>query len=165
MTVYKTSYLNLLEINIMEATAVWTHPLIYVDVEPEHDFVGAATHCEDLAASALESEHMSTQHELYQRLHECLIRLQPTLIDPIPENQIAQFTVDVMPRARPAMDTETELLCEYCLALSHLLSGNPLSLSVEETLQGLLYELTCFMVDTMLAPRWLSTPLGLQPIA
>jgi hypothetical protein len=137
---------------------------MYVEVSPESDFTVAATHCEELAASALESEHMSTQYALYKRLHECLTRLQPTLMDPIPENQIAQFTVSTLPRTRPAMDTETDLLCEYCLALSHLLSGNPLSLSVEETLQGLLYELTCFMADTMLAPRWLSTPLGLQPI-
>lgn len=149
----------------MEATAVWTHPLLYVNVEPESDFTEAATHCENLAASALEAEHMQTQHELYQRLHECLIQLQPTLIDPIPDNMIAQFTVNEMPRAQPQMDTESDLLCEYCLALSHLLSGNALSLSVEETLQGLLYELTCFLRDTMLAPRWLNTPLGLQPIA
>ncbi|MDX6021818.1 hypothetical protein SIL08_16200 [Scandinavium sp. V105_16] len=149
----------------MEATAVWTHPLLFVNVEPETDFTEVAEHCENLAASALEAEHMQTQHELYQRLHECLTQLQPTLLDPIPDNLIAQFTVNEMPSTEPVMDTETELLCEYCLALSHLLSGNPLSLSVEETLQGLLYELTCFMTDTMLAPRWLNTPQGLQPIA
>ena len=117
-----------------------------------------------LAAGALDTEHLPTQHELYQRLHECLTQLQPTLLEPIDENQMAQFTVSTLPRTRPTMDTESELLCEYCLALSHLLSGNPLSISVEETLQGLLYELTAFMTDTMLAPRWLSTPQGLQPI-
>lgn len=148
----------------MEATAVWTHPLLYVTVEPETNFAEAATHCEDLAASALESEHLNTQHQLYQRLHECLTRLQPTLLEPITEEQMPQFTVSRMPSSAPTMDTESELLCEYCLALSHLLSGNPLSLSVEETLQGLLYELTCFLADTMLAPRWLETPQGLRPI-
>lgn len=149
----------------MEANAVWTHPLLYVDVEPETDFVKAATHCEELAASALEAEHMQTQHELYDRLNACLTQLQPTLMDEIPEEQKAQFTVSALPHTFPKMDTESELLCEYCLALSHLLSGHPLSLSTEETLQGLLYELTCFLSDTMLAPRWLRTPLGVEPIA
>ncbi|MCS2162813.1 hypothetical protein MUU47_17110 [Scandinavium sp. H11S7] len=149
----------------MEAPAVWTHPLLYVDIEPQTDFAEAAAHCEKLAAGALDTEHLPTQHELYQRLHECLTQLQPMLLEPIDENQMAQFTVSTLPRSRPTMDTESELLCEYCLALSHLLSGNPLSISVEETLQGLLYELTAFMTDTMLAPRWLSTPQGLRPIA
>lgn len=149
----------------MEAPAAWTHPLLHTELSPDMDFVEAAKQCEELVASALETEHLERQHELYQRLHECLEQLQPTLLDSIPEERMPEFTVSVLPDARPAMDTESELLCEYCLALSKLLSGNPLSFSIEETLQGLLYELTCFLADTILAPRWLTTPQGVRPIA
>lgn len=146
----------------MEAPAVWTHPLLFTEFDPSLDFVDVATQCEELAASALESEHLETQHDLYQRLHTCLAQLQPTLLDPIPDDRMAEFTVSVLPDCRPAMETESELLCEYCLALSKLLSGQPLSIRVEETLQGLLYELTCFLSDTILAPRWINTPQGVK---
>jgi len=148
----------------MEAPIVWTHPLLFTELELSPDFVDVATQCEELAASARESEHLETQHELYERLHACLAQLQPTLLDPIPDDRIAEFTVNVLPDHPPAMETESELLCEYCLALSQLLSGKPLSISIEETLQGLLYELTCFLSDTILAPRWINTPQGLKTL-
>lgn len=148
----------------MEAPAAWTDPLLPAEQPAELDFVDAAKQCEELVASALETEQLEKQYEIYQRLHACLTQLQPTLLEPIPEARMAEFTVDALPETRPAMETESELLCEYCLALSRLLSGNPLSMSIEETLQGLLYELTCFLADTMLAPRWVTTPQGLQPI-
>jgi len=39
-----------------------------------------------------------------------------------------------------------------------------MTLDVEETLKGLLYDLTCFLSDTMQAPRWLKTPQGNVPL-
>lgn len=148
----------------MEAPVAWTNPLLYVDIEAAADFIETATHCEKLAEEALETEHLKTQHDLYERLHECLQKLYPTLNDPIPEELVEKFTVTTPPLHPPVMDTESELLCEYCLALSKLLAGNPLSLDIEETLKGLLYELTSFLTDTMLAPRWLATADGLESL-
>lgn len=148
----------------MEAPAVWTHPLMYVEVEPESDFIDTIKHCENLAATALDEEDMLTQQALYQRLHQCLSLLHPTLNDPIPESLVEQFTVNVRPTTSPAMDTESDLLCEYCIALSELLSGSPRTLRIDETLQGLLYDLTSFLADTMQAPRWLNTSKGLHPL-
>ncbi|MBB1201548.1 hypothetical protein EGM70_14765 [Enterobacteriaceae bacterium 89] len=148
----------------MEASPVWTHPLLYVDVEPETDFIATIVHCEKLAADAMETEHTTTQHDLYQRLHQCLSALRPTLLDPIPEELEAQFTVSTLPAHPPAMETESDQLCDYCLALSELLCGKRMTLDVEETLKGLLYDLTCFLSDTMQAPRWLKTPLGNVPL-
>lgn len=148
----------------MESTAVWTHPLLYVNLEPETDFLATIAHCEKLAGDAMESEHQNTQKKLYLRLHECLSALQPTLLDPIPEALEAQLTVDAYPSTLPAMETESDLLCEYCLTLSGLLSGKPLDVKHHETLQGLLYDLTCFLSDTMQAPRWLKTPQGKIPL-
>ena len=148
----------------MEASAVWTHPLLFVDVEPETDFIATIVHCEKLAADAMEAEHTATQHELYQRLNDCLSALRPTLLDPIPEEMEEQFTVAARPISPPVMETESDMLCDYCLALSELLSGKHLSLDIEEALKGLLYELTCFLADTMQAPRWLKTPSGKVPL-
>ncbi|MGL4725093.1 MAG: hypothetical protein ACRCWW_11395 [Scandinavium sp.] len=148
----------------MEAPAVWTHPLMYVEVEPESNFIGAIKHCENLAATALDEENMLTQQALYLRLHQCLSQLHPVLNDPIPEAQVEQFTASVRPEISPSMDTESDLLCEYCIALSELLSGSPRTLRIDETLQGLLYDLTSFLADIMQAPRWLKTPEGLHPL-
>lgn len=148
----------------MEPSAVCTPSLLSEETEFDSDFVEAAKQCEHLAASALEDEDLFKQQALYQRLHQCLSQLQPTLNDPIPQEMVAQFTVSTRPQTVPAMDTESDLLCEYCIALSELLSGNRLTFSIEQTLQGLLYELTCFLSDTMLAPRWLATPEGTEPL-
>ena len=147
----------------MEASAVWNHPLLNANIEPETDFIATIRHCEQLAGDAMETEHTATQHQLYQRLHECLSVLHPTLLDPIPEERIEQFTVATRPPRTPTMETESDMLCQYCLSLSALLSGKPRSLRIDEDLQGLLYDLTCFLSDTMQAPRWLQTPQG--PVA
>lgn len=148
----------------MESPLVWTHPQRYVSGEAETDFIAAITQCEKLAGDAMESEHQPTQYQLYQQLHDYLTAIHPTLLDPIPEALEEQFTTRTFPESMPTMDTESDLLCEYCLTLSELLSGHALDVRGEETLQGLLYELTCFLADTMRAPRWLKTPQGRVPL-
>lgn len=148
----------------MESSAVWTHPLLYVDVEPVTQFCETATHCEQLAGDALETEDNQTRQELLLRLNVCLSALLPTLNDPIPEAQVEQFCTRTMPVSPPTLETESDLLCEYCLTLCKLLSGETMNIQLEETLRGLLYELTCYLADTIHAPRWLHTSAGLQPL-
>lgn len=149
----------------MESTPVWAQTIPCVSTDPDTDFTDTIRQCEHLAAVALETEHASSQREMYQRLHHGLSELLPGLNDPVPAHMVDRLTVETPPTRFPTLDSESDLLCEYCIALSHLLSGGKMSVTVEETLQGLLYELTAYLADIMNAPRWLRTPNGLQHIA
>ncbi|EMN5859885.1 hypothetical protein [Pluralibacter gergoviae] len=148
----------------METTAVWqlSVPPDFIDVEA--DFVTAAAHCERLAVTAQETENMATQRELYQLLNSGLNQLLPVLNEPIPDADREAFTVDTLPASSPMLDCDSDLLCEYCLALSELLGGGRMSVSVEEALQGLLSDLIRLLTDHIAAPRWLRTAEGVQPL-
>lgn len=148
----------------MDTTAVWNQTLPQAVIDEHADFIDIAEHCEALAATALERAYDEKSREQYHQLHHALTLLQPTLNDPIPAHLIARLTTGHRPASQPGMDTESDLLCEYCLTLSHLLSGESLGQEEEQSLRGLLYELTCFLADTMTAPRWLRTPEGLIPL-
>lgn len=148
----------------MDPTAVWNQTLPLAEIDEHADFIEIAEHCEALAATTLERVYDEKSREMYQQLHHLLMLLQPTLNDPIPDHLIARLTTTHRPASPPGMDTESDLLCEYCLTLSHLLSGDPLTREEEQSLRGLLYELTCFLADTMTAPRWLQTSGGLIPL-
>lgn len=148
---------------MMEPTSILP-PSVCVSPAAEADFVAVALGCEQLSASALEMEDMSAQRVVYRELNSLLSRLLPVLNEPIPQSCQTHFIVDKLPDTPPALESDGDLLCEYCLALSELLAGGKMSLAIEENLQGLLAELTRFLSDTIAAPRWLRTPGGLTPI-
>lgn len=149
----------------MEHTAAWHFPLPADYIDPHEDFVAAAAHCEQLALTAQDTENMMTQRELYRQLNECLSQLLPVLNDPIPQGSRDAFIVDTLPAVPPNLDCDSDLLCDYCLALSELLAEGRMPLSIEETLQALLSDLIRLLAETIAAPRWLRTPDGLQPVA
>lgn len=149
----------------METTTVWQDPLPADFIDVEADFVAAAAHCERLAVTAQEAENMAEQRELYRRLNSGLSQLLPVLNEPIADADRGAFIVDTPPASSPALDCDSDLLCEYCLALSELLAAGRMPISVEETLQGLLSDLIRLLTDTIAAPRWLRTAQGLQPLA
>lgn len=144
----------------METQAVWNVPPVLPTLPADANFLELAEHCEMLASRVLEETRAHSHPLLHQQLATTLAALHPTLRDPIPPTLIDKLTTDTLPRQPPAMDTESDLLCEYCLVLNQLLAGDRLTGSQEATLKGLLYELTCFLADTITAPRWLRTSSG-----
>lgn len=149
----------------METTSVWQIPVPPDFIDAETDFVAAAAHCEQLAVTAQDAESMTLQRELYQKLHSGLSQLLPVLNDPIPDAAREPFIVDTLPSSPPALDCDSDLLCEYCIALSELLAAGRMPISVEETLQGLLCDLIRLLTDHIAAPRWLRTAEGLRPLS
>jgi len=88
------------------------------------------------------------------RLNACQMLLQPTLNDVIPPHLVPQLTVDTPPAEPPRFEPESDLLCEYCLTLTHVLNSQSLPPDMEKTLTGLLCELVWYFADIMKAPRW-----------
>ena len=148
----------------MEATAVFQLPVPTDFIDPEEDFVAAAARCERLGVAGQDTENMAAQREIYRQLGEHLSRLLPELNEPIPPACREAFTVDTRPAAPPTLNCDSDLLCEYCIALSELLAQGRMPISIEDTLQGLLGDLLRLQTDLISAPRWLRTPDGLVPL-
>ncbi|WP_159565910.1 hypothetical protein [Budvicia diplopodorum] len=126
------------------------------------DFIEQAEYCERLVENLLDSHNPSERLALCGQLSSMLERLQPKLNEPIPPHLIERFTVDSIPTSVPVFEPETELLCSYSLALSQLLAGRTFLPEMEETLNGLLFELVCYFSDELRMPRFVRTPTGVE---
>lgn len=148
----------------MEATAVWQFPVPTDFIDLEEDFIAAAARCERLGVAAQDTENMAAQREIYRQLGEHLSHLLPILNEPIPPACQESFTVETRPAVSPTLNCDSDLLCEYCIALSELLAQGRMPISIEDTLQGLLSDLLRLQTDIISAPRWLRTPDGLEAL-
>lgn len=128
------------------------------------DFTVLATYSEHIAEALMESDKPAQQLALYERLAACLTRLRATLHDPIPPHLIESLTVNALPTRTPRFEPGSELLCDYSLTLTRLLIGQTLRPNIEQTLTGLLCDLTCYFTAELKAPRWLRTADGVKMI-
>ncbi|WP_318376577.1 hypothetical protein [Enterobacter sp.] len=138
----------------MATTLNQTHPLLTVPFTADTDFTVLADHCEHFAETLIESDDPALRLAMCGRLNACLMLLQPTLNDIIPPHLVPQLTVDTPPAEFPHFEPESDLLCEYCLALTRLVNSQSLPPDMEKTLTGLLCELVWYFTDIMKAPRW-----------
>ena len=116
--------------------------LLTVPFNATTDFTVLADYCARFAETLIETDDPALRLALCGRLHAALALLQPTLHDPIPPHLTESLTVDTLPATPEHFISEPDSLCEYCLALLQLLLERPAEPKMEQTLTGLLCELT-----------------------
>lgn len=141
-----------------------THPLLTIPFSAATDFTELAGYCELLAETMLESDDPALRMALCGRLSACITLLKSTLNDPVPHHLAESLTVDILPPISLGFDPDSELLCDYSLAVTELLTGGLLSRERERTLTGLLAELVSYFAADLKAPRWIRTPDGVRCI-
>lgn len=146
----------------MATITTHTHPLLTVSFSDATDFTVLADYCEHLAENLMESDDPALQLAFNTRLTAALARLRPTLNQPIPAHLTERLTTDALPATAPCFEPDSDLLCDYCLALAKLLAGRGLSLEMEHTLTGLLAELVWYFTAELKAPRWIRTANGVK---
>ncbi len=139
-----------------------THPLLSIPFSAATDFTELAGYCELFAETLLESDDPALRMALCGRLSACIALLRSTLDEPVPHHLAESLTVDILPEVSLGIDPDSELLCDYCLAVTELLTGGALSRERERTLAGLLAELVWYLADGLKAPRWIRTPDGVR---
>ncbi|WP_425482151.1 hypothetical protein [Budvicia diplopodorum] len=152
----------------MPATPTQTHfsqdSLLTLAFDASDDFTQLAGYCERLVENLVECHSLPERLALCSRLTAMLTLLQPALAKPIPRRLIESLTVDDIPETSPCFEPETELLCDYCLTLAQLLSGRTFVPEMEQTLNGLLFELVCYFADELRMPRFVRTVAGVKLI-
>ncbi|TCL06279.1 hypothetical protein [Sodalis ligni] len=141
-----------------------THPLLSIPFSAATDFTELAGYCELCAETLLESDDPALRMALCGRLSACIALLKSTLNDPVPHHLAESLTVDILPPVSLDFDPDSELLCDYSLAVAELITGGSLSRERERTLTGLLAELVCYFAADLKAPRWIRTPDGVRCI-
>ncbi|WP_285110679.1 hypothetical protein [Leclercia adecarboxylata] len=144
----------------MATTPTRAKALFTVPFSHNTDFTELANHCERFAHTLLETDDPAEKLALCARLSACLALLQPTLNEPIPAYLVERFTLTDLPSRLPAFEPESDQLGLYCQTLTQLLISNAMPRDMAKVMEGLLYELVNFYVDTLNAPRWLQTPDG-----
>ena len=86
--------------------------------------------------------------------------VRPTLLDPVPAHLVESLTTDTPPEIAPALEADTEQLCDYVLALSHLLTCQTPPGQMAKPLTGLMADLTSLLARKLLAPRWIRATNG-----
>ena len=138
----------------MATTLTQAHPLLAIPFSSDTDFTVLADHSEHFANALIENDDPALKQALGSQLVACLALLHTTLNDPVPPHLVESLTVDTFPATDPCFEPDTELLCDYCLALGKLLTERALSPESETVLNGLLVELVWYFSAELKAPRW-----------
>lgn len=144
----------------MATTPTPTHPLFATPLYASTDFTILAAHSYDIADELLECQDTTLHLALCARLSACLSLLRPTLLDPVPAHLVESLTTDTPPEIAPALEADTEQLCDYVLALSHLLTCQTPPGQMAKPLTGLMADLTSLLARKLLAPRWIRATNG-----
>lgn len=128
--------------------------LLTVPFSAASDFTDLADCCDCFAKTLIECDEPTYKQALLGRLGACLALLRPTLNEPVLPHLIGRFTVDVLPDTASDFEPDAEALCDYCQALTGLLSQQTLLPETEKTLKGLLCELVWMFAADLRAPRW-----------
>ncbi|NIF33847.1 hypothetical protein F3J29_17100 [Enterobacter sp. Cy-643] len=122
--------------------------------------------CERYTDALIENNDITERMALCGRLYAGLEVLKVVLDKPLPEHLIASITAensDIKSYDFP-LTTESDLLREYCSALTLVLLNQQESTEQEDTITGLLFELINVLNDSLRAPRFVRTDSGLAMI-
>lgn len=86
----------------MAMTPTQTHPLFTLPLTHNTDFTELADNCERFVDALVDCDESATKLALCGRLATCLALLQPTLLEPVPEQLKECLTVDEPPTRLPA---------------------------------------------------------------
>ncbi|WP_435928940.1 hypothetical protein [Dryocola sp. BD613] len=111
--------------------------------------------CETLADELIECPNPARQQVLYMRLADYLEAMELELEKPLPPYLIERLTVETLIHTHPQhIAGDSELLRQYCCALTRVLRNCSLSSEVRLALNGLLFELVNMLIEDLLAPRF-----------
>lgn len=122
---------------------------------PGADLFGMVDHCEVLCAELVECRDSTLHLALCGRLSHSLDVLRYQLDQPLTPHLIERLTADHLPVASVSFVPDSDLLCQYCLALVQALLSCALTPDTTQQLSGLLYELVGVLADDLKAPRFI----------
>ena len=111
--------------------------------------------CETLSDELIESSNQAYQQALYRRLANSLEAMEAELEKSLSPYLIQRLTSEKL------IDTQTqhlagdsELLRQYCYALTQVLSSQKQTAEVNKTLSELLFELVNMLIEDLRLPRF-----------
>ncbi|MCT4701048.1 hypothetical protein MUA02_03400 [Enterobacteriaceae bacterium H20N1] len=111
--------------------------------------------CETLSDELIESNNQAWQQTLYHRLANCLETMQTELEKTLPPYLIQRLTVEKLVDTQPQhLAEDSELLRQYCYALTQVLISQKQTTEVNKTLNELLFELVNMLIEDLLLPRF-----------
>lgn len=131
-----------------------------------HDLFQVLDACEGYTDILIESEDTTERMALCGRLLAGLEILRVVLDEPLPEYLIEYLTAknsDIEDYDSP-LSADSDLLREYCSALTIVLLNQQESAEQQETITGLLFEMINILVNSLRAPRFIRTASGLAMI-
>ncbi|NIF49821.1 hypothetical protein F3J28_18865 [Enterobacter sp. Ap-1006] len=122
--------------------------------------------CERYTDALIENNDIAERMALCGRLYAGLEVLRVVLDKPLPEHLIEYLTAENSDTEDDdcPLTAESDLLREYCSALTLVLLNQQESAEQQKTITGLLFELINLLVDSLRAPRFVRTPSGLAMI-
>lgn len=111
--------------------------------------------CETLTDTLIECRNPKDRQHLYLRLAECLEAMETELEKPLPTYLIERLTAEKLVATQPQqLAGDSELLRQYCYALTKMLIGQKQEQQLNEALNALLFELVNLLIEDLLAPRF-----------
>lgn len=111
--------------------------------------------CEKLADELIECSNRARQQTFYIRLADCLEAMELELEKPLPPYLIERLTAEKLIATRPQhIAGDSELLRQYCHALTQVLRDGGQAPEVHDALNGLLFELLNLLIEDLLTPRF-----------
>ena len=111
--------------------------------------------CETLSDELIECSSHAHRQALYVRLALCLAAMEEELEKPLPQYLIDRLTAEKLVDSQPQhLAGDSELLRQYCFALTQILISQRQTAEVNEVLNGLLFELVNLLIEDLLVPRF-----------
>jgi len=109
--------------------------------------------CESLADELIECQTEIEQQALCGRIAHCLEVMKTTFDQPLPTHLVERLTVEK--EVKIEVNHDSEILRQYCHALTQTLLSRAHALEVNRALTGMLFELLNELVEDLQAPRFL----------
>lgn len=109
--------------------------------------------CESLADELIECQTEIEQQALCGRIAHCLEVMKTTFDQPLPAYLVERLTVEK--EVKIQVNHDSEILRQYCHALTQTLLSRAHTVAVNRALTGMLFELINELVEDLQAPRFL----------
>jgi len=128
---------------------------LYPELEENPDCIAIAERCELLAAILMDSTDQHAMQPVLRCMQTYLLAMKSALGELLSDVRILQLTAKELPaETTSCFNPDSELLLEYCEAVTHTLISVVLPTEKRENLVGLLYDLCYLQRSDLTAPRF-----------
>lgn len=137
--------------------------LLKIPLSTRQDLFQVLDVCQRYADELIETDDHAEYMALCGRLLAGLNVLKAVLKLPLPAHLIEQLTVKERRKGaeRGLPQTESDLACDYCAALTVVLLNQQVSQRQQVHIAGLLFEMLDMLAEDLKAPRFMRTAKGL----